>query len=127
MGFAQGLGLAVGESFGLLCHLLRCRVLVCHAADTASLAAWFLFGKLFGVAMLVGFGEKRCRKNLPLGDTVVAVASTPCEDISWHKFFTSSTHTFQPSTLTAKNGQMAWDLSRLFRYYRDLPQTTGRS
>ena len=28
------------------------------------------FGKLFGVAMLVGFGEKRCRKNLPLGDLV---------------------------------------------------------
>ena len=24
------------------------------------------FGKLFGVATLVGFGEKRCRKNLPL-------------------------------------------------------------
>ena len=36
------------------------------AADTASLATWFLFGKLFGVATLVGFGEKRCRKNLPL-------------------------------------------------------------
>ena len=36
------------------------------AADTASLATWFLFGKLIGVAMLVCFGEKRCRKNLPL-------------------------------------------------------------
>ena len=34
--------------------------------DTASLATWFLFGKLFGIATLVGFGEKRCRKNLPL-------------------------------------------------------------
>ena len=30
--------------------------LVCHAADTASLVAWFLFGKLLGVATLVGFG-----------------------------------------------------------------------
>ena len=38
------------------------------AADTASLATWFLFGKLFGVAMLVCFGEKRCRKTLPLRD-----------------------------------------------------------
>ena len=44
----------------------RSRVLVCHAADTASLATWVLFGKLFGVATLAGFGEKRCRKNLPL-------------------------------------------------------------
>ena len=26
----------------------------------------FFFGKLFGIATLVGFGEKRCRKNLPL-------------------------------------------------------------
>ena len=25
-------------------------------------------GKLFDVATFVGFGEKRCRKNLPLGD-----------------------------------------------------------
>ena len=30
------------------------------------MATWFLFDKLFGVATLVGFGEKRCRKNLPL-------------------------------------------------------------
>ena len=34
--------------------------------DTASLAARFLFGKLFRVAITFGFGEKRCRKNLPL-------------------------------------------------------------
>ena len=32
------------------------------------MATWFLFGKLIGVATLVGFGEKRCRKNLPLYD-----------------------------------------------------------
>ena len=32
-----------------------------HAADTAPLATWILFG----VTTLVGFGEKRCRKNLP--------------------------------------------------------------
>ena len=30
------------------------------------MATWFLFDKLFGVATLVGFGEKRCRKKLPL-------------------------------------------------------------
>ena len=30
------------------------------------MATWFLFGKLFGVATLAGFGEKRCRKTLRL-------------------------------------------------------------
>ena len=45
---------------------LRCRVLVCSAADTASLATRFLFGRLFCVAITFGFSEKRCRKNLPL-------------------------------------------------------------
>ena len=44
--------------------------LVCNAADTASLATRFLFGKRIGVAALSDFGEKRCRKNLPLGDPV---------------------------------------------------------
>ena len=66
MFFTQGHGFVIGASFGLRIHSLRCRDLVCHAADTAFLATWFLFGKLFGVATLVGFGEKRCRKNLPL-------------------------------------------------------------
>ena len=69
MVFTQRRGFVVGASLGLLCRSLRCPVLVCHAADTASLATWILFGKLFGVATLVGFGEKRCRKNLPLADT----------------------------------------------------------
>ena len=67
MVFTQGRGFVLGALFGLQIRSLRCRVLVCDAADTASLATWFLFGKLFGVATLVGFGEKRCRKNLPLG------------------------------------------------------------
>ncbi len=66
MVFTQGRGFVVGASFGLPHLPLRCRVLACHAADTASLATWFLFGKLFGVATLVGFGEKQCRKNRPL-------------------------------------------------------------
>ena len=66
MVFTQGRGFVFGASFGLLCCWFRCRVVVCRAADTASLATRFLFGKLFGVAMLVRFGEKRCRKNLPL-------------------------------------------------------------
>ena len=66
MVFTQGRGFDFGASFGLQFPSLLCRVLVCHAADTASLAAWILSGKLFGVATLVGFGEKRCHKNLPL-------------------------------------------------------------
>ena len=36
-------------------------------ADTASLATRSPFSKLVGVATLVGFVEKRCRKNLSLG------------------------------------------------------------
>ena len=43
-------------------------MLVCHAVDTASLATSILFGKLICVATLFAFGEKRCRKNLPLDD-----------------------------------------------------------
>ena len=66
MVFTQGRGFVLGGSFGLRIRSLRCRDLVCHTADTASLATWPSFGKLFGVATLVGFGEKRCRKNLPL-------------------------------------------------------------
>ena len=66
MVFTQGRGFDLGASFGLQIRSLRCCVLVCHAADTASLATWILFGKLIGVAITFGFGEKRCRKNLPL-------------------------------------------------------------
>ena len=66
MVFTQGRGFLLGASFGLKHRSLRCRVLVCSAADTASLATCFLFGKLFAVAITFGFGEKRCRKNLPL-------------------------------------------------------------
>ena len=68
MVFTQSRGFVLGASFGLQIRSLRCRVLVCHAADTASLATWFLFGKLITVATLFDFGEKRCRKNLPLDD-----------------------------------------------------------
>ena len=66
MVFTQGRGFVLGASLGLQNCPLRCRVLVCYAADTASLATCFLFGKLFPVAIIFGFGEKRCRKNLPL-------------------------------------------------------------
>ena len=34
--------------------------------DTASLATWFLFGKLVCVATLFGFGEKRRRNKIPV-------------------------------------------------------------
>ena len=67
MVFTQGRGFVFEASFGLQTGSLRCRVLICNAADTASLATRFLFGKLFCVAITFGFGEKRCRKNLPLG------------------------------------------------------------
>ena len=66
MFFTQGRGFVLGAIFGLKTGSLRCRILVCHAADTASLATRFLLGKLFRVTMTFGFGEKRCRKNLPL-------------------------------------------------------------
>ena len=66
MVFTQSRGFVFGASFGLQICSLRCRVLVCHAADTASLATRILFVKLVGVAIAFGFGEKRCRKNLPL-------------------------------------------------------------
>ena len=35
------------------------------------MATRFLFGKLFCVAALFDFGEKRCRKNLPLCDSAM--------------------------------------------------------
>ena len=70
MVFTQGRGFVLGASFGLQNRSLRYHVLVCHAADTASLATRGHFGKLFGVATLVGFGEKQCRKKLPLHDRV---------------------------------------------------------
>ena len=58
MVFTQGRGFVFGASFGLQIRSLRCRVLVGSAADTASLATWILFGKLFCVATLFAFGEK---------------------------------------------------------------------
>ena len=69
MVFTQGRGFVLGALFGLQVRSLRCRVLACHAVDTAFLATWILFGKLICVAITFGFGEKRCRKNLPLAGT----------------------------------------------------------
>ena len=74
MVFTQGHGFVLGASFGLQIRSLCCRVVVGNAADTsdtASLATRILFVKLLHVAMLVGFGEKRCRKNLPLCELLV--------------------------------------------------------
>ena len=53
MVFTQSCGFVLGASLGLQIRSLRCRVLVCHAADTASLATCFLFGKLLGVAITI--------------------------------------------------------------------------
>ncbi|WP_144058853.1 hypothetical protein [Rhodopirellula sp. SWK7] len=44
--------------------------------DTASLATWFLFGKLICIATLFDFGEKRCRKNLPLSGRGLPIRET---------------------------------------------------
>ena len=57
--------------------------MVCDAADTASLATWILFGKLIGVATHASFGEKRCRKNLPLGD----LSQMSGKDIPYHRTY----------------------------------------
>ena len=64
----QGQDFVIGVSFGLRGIELGCRALVCHAVETASLAASILFGKLLCVAVLFVFGEKRRRKNLSLSD-----------------------------------------------------------
>ena len=73
MFFTLGRGFVVEASISLLRLLasvaflgLPFRGQPWTAVDTASLATWILFGKLFGVATLVGFGEKRCRKYLLL-------------------------------------------------------------
>ena len=64
-------------SFGSLIRLLRFRVLVRIPADAASLASCFPFGKLFCVAITFCFGEKRCRKKLPLCDLPKSMAKLP--------------------------------------------------
>ena len=75
MVFTLGRGFVFWASFGTHIRSLRYRVLVGNAADTASLAARFLFGKLLRVATTFGFGEKRCRKNLPLDGTATCTTS----------------------------------------------------
>ena len=70
MVFTQGRGFVIGESIGLprLFALTVCSGL--PRRGHRLFGKRFLFGKLLGVATLVGFGEKRCRKNLPLDDLV---------------------------------------------------------
>ena len=65
MFFTLGRGFVVEASIGLLRLLASVAFLglprprtAAHPADTASLATWILFVKLFGVATLVAFGEK---------------------------------------------------------------------
>ena len=68
MVFTQGHGFVLGTSFGLLCSLAPLSRVGLPCRGHRLFGNVVSFGKLFGVAMLVGFGEKRCRKNLPLGD-----------------------------------------------------------
>ena len=66
MVFTQGRGFVVEASFGLprlLASSVRFRL---PRRGHRLFGSVVSFGKLFGVATLVGFGEKRCRKNLPL-------------------------------------------------------------
>ena len=52
MVFTQGSGFVVGL-FGLPCCLTSVTRFGFHTAETASLATWFLFGKLSGVRRLL--------------------------------------------------------------------------
>jgi hypothetical protein len=64
MVFTQSRGFVFGESFGLPRRSLRYRVLLCHAADTASLATCVLLVQCL-VNDVFRFDENRRRKNLP--------------------------------------------------------------
>ena len=69
MVFTQGRGFVLGASFGLL--IVRSVVAFWFATPrTPPLWQRDFFGKLLAVVITFGFGEKRCRKNLPLGDLV---------------------------------------------------------
>ena len=70
MVFTQGRGFVVGASFGLLCLFAPLSRVDLPRRGHRLFGTSILFGKLFCIATFVGFGEKRCRKNLPLGDPI---------------------------------------------------------
>ena len=66
MVFTQGRGFGFGDLLGLprLTASMMCFGL--QRRGHRLFGNVIFFGKLFGVATFVDFGEKRCRKNLPL-------------------------------------------------------------
>ena len=68
MVFTQGRGFVLGASFGLQNSFAPLPRYGLPRRGHRLFGTWFLFGKLICVAITFGFGEKRCRKNLPLGD-----------------------------------------------------------
>ena len=117
----------------LVCRIgsLRCHDLVYHAADTAFFATRFLFGKLFCVAITFGFGEKRCRKNLPLSAPRLTFCKTfPNATLStrWSVNLTlrSTWQRLSGTTTTAERSATAHSASALSSIGR-ASSTTGRS
>ena len=69
MVFTQGRGFVLEASFGLPRLIASVTCFDLPRRGHRLFGNVDSFGKLFCVATLVGFGEKRCRKNLPLGAT----------------------------------------------------------
>ena len=69
MVFTQGRGFVVGASFGLQISLAPLSRFGLPRRGHRLFGNVVSFGKLLGVSITYGFGEKRCRKNLPLSVT----------------------------------------------------------
>ena len=69
MVFTQGHGFVVGASFGLPRLIAPLSRIGWPRRGRRLFGNVVSFGKLLGVSITYGFGEKRCRKNLPLVDT----------------------------------------------------------
>ena len=68
MVFTQGHGFVLGASFGLRRSFAPLSRLGLPRRGHRLFGNVFFFGKLFCVATLFDFGQKRCRINLPLCD-----------------------------------------------------------
>ena len=68
MVFTQGHGFVGGVSFGLPCAFAPLSRVGLPRRGHRFFGNVICFGKLVRVATLFDFGEKRCRKNLPLSE-----------------------------------------------------------
>ena len=68
MVFTQGRGFVLGASFGLQESFAPLSRTGLPRRGHRLFGNVISFGKLLCVAITFGFGEKRCRKNLPLSD-----------------------------------------------------------